>query len=221
MGEYANYNGEQVKIGTCEQMYYLRADQVHKVTKAAHSLDPRNRQTAEQIRFRFPFPDEDAIQPGAFQGYNRAIWLYDVAVPEKVDHYSIQLQSKSPAGLVLLSAPCPHSPDAKASGLKFGFNGYSGAVGIHSQKLVGGALQLVCICGGCGALWRMDSLEDCAEIIDALGRLAQTEDRDHARYSHGESGRAGFYRDIAARIVSGYSQPNFWTFRRTHELLAA
>ena len=27
MGEYAKYAGERVKIGTCEDMYYLRDDQ--------------------------------------------------------------------------------------------------------------------------------------------------------------------------------------------------
>ena len=32
MGEYASYLGERIKIGTCENMYYLRADQRHLVS---------------------------------------------------------------------------------------------------------------------------------------------------------------------------------------------
>lgn len=29
MGEYATYKGQEIKIGTCEDCYYLRADQRH------------------------------------------------------------------------------------------------------------------------------------------------------------------------------------------------
>jgi hypothetical protein len=59
MGEYARYNGSDIKIGTCEDMYYLRADQAHLVTAPVDGmLDPIK--YAAQIRFRFPFPEEDA-----------------------------------------------------------------------------------------------------------------------------------------------------------------
>lgn len=42
MGEYAksNKDGEIVKIGTCEDMYYLRADQLEEITAIDHSMDP-------------------------------------------------------------------------------------------------------------------------------------------------------------------------------------
>lgn len=41
MGEYANYMGQRVKIGTCESMYYLRWDQRGKVTNSETPLyDP-------------------------------------------------------------------------------------------------------------------------------------------------------------------------------------
>ncbi len=35
MGEYAIYRGERIKIGTCEDMYYLRPDQVHLVKRVS------------------------------------------------------------------------------------------------------------------------------------------------------------------------------------------
>jgi hypothetical protein len=31
VGEYATFRGSSIKIGTCESMYYLRADQRHEV----------------------------------------------------------------------------------------------------------------------------------------------------------------------------------------------
>jgi hypothetical protein len=55
MGEYATYNGENIKLGTCESMYYLRADQRHLIS--GYRFDGGD-------RFRFPFPDEDDIEPG-------------------------------------------------------------------------------------------------------------------------------------------------------------
>jgi hypothetical protein len=66
MGEYGTYLGNNIKIGTCEDMYYLRADQRHLVKAAAlHDLT--------DIRFRFPFPDEDHRQPGDFDDYDRGL----------------------------------------------------------------------------------------------------------------------------------------------------
>lgn len=59
MGEYATTaSGETVKIGTCENLYYLRWDQHQQVI-------PEAGQWSEDLyrayRFRFPFPDEDRI----------------------------------------------------------------------------------------------------------------------------------------------------------------
>lgn len=85
MGENAIYRGRQVKIGTCENMYYLRADQVHMVTPAQYSVDPvRHR---DSLRFRFPFPDEDRIEPGHFADFDRGLTVAGASVPDGVDHY--------------------------------------------------------------------------------------------------------------------------------------
>ena len=73
MGEYATYNGDSIKIGACEDMYYLRYDQRHMVKQEAHSLDPTN---CDGLRFRFPFPDEDDMPPGAFDDFRRGLMIY-------------------------------------------------------------------------------------------------------------------------------------------------
>ncbi|HXK37027.1 MAG TPA: hypothetical protein VJ553_05605, partial [Candidatus Paceibacterota bacterium] len=64
MGEYAMFGEREIKIGTCEDMYYLRADQVQSVrkTRAGHTnvSDP---DVLKVVRFRFPWPDEDGKEP--------------------------------------------------------------------------------------------------------------------------------------------------------------
>lgn len=200
MGEYAKLiNGQEIKIGTCEQMYYLRADQVSLIEPVSGSVNPRRRDEAESIRFRFPFPDEDDTKPGAFEPYDRAFPVWDVEPPEDIKHYNLQFTRNYPSsGGILLSTPCPRSKEGKASGFKWGYNGYSGPVGIHSQRLVGEQLVLILRCMDCGALWRVPSLEEAKPILEKL-----TED-EHSR-------------KIAMRIIDGYTKPNYWT----KELIAA
>lgn len=217
MGEYAKYKGQSIKIGTCEQMYYLRADQVHLITPERNSVNPLDAGVASNIRFRFPFPQEDGIDPGAFEDHDKALFCSGVSAPEDIDHGFLQFSRNYPnAGGILLSTPCPLSAAGKASGLKFAFNGYSGDVGIHSQRLVDGQLRLVCRCGGCGALWRNDTLADCQPILDSLEEQAAY--LDHQTRIANErpgavqcSSSGSFYREVARRIVAGYTEPNYWT----------
>ena len=75
MGEYAKYNGESIKIGTCEDMYYLRADQAFQVEPEDNSVNPRDPKDARELRFRFPFPDEDGIEPGGFEPVERGVGI--------------------------------------------------------------------------------------------------------------------------------------------------
>ena len=217
MGEYAKYNGEQIKIGTCEQMYYLRADQVKLITAERGSVNPHSLDHAGKIRFRFPFPDEDSTKPGAFQDCQRSLMVWGVEVPEGVDHGTLQFTRNYPqSGGIILSTPCPESAAGKSSGLKFHYNGYSGKVGINSQRLIDGKLKLVCVCGSCGAMYRNDTLEDCAPILAALEREASNRDHE-TRIANARPGAVqctsdgGYYREVARRIVAGYTEPNYWT----------
>ncbi len=201
MGEYARHNGRKIKIGTCEQMYYLRADQVKLITPEPASVNPLRRDIAERIRFRFPFPDEDNLDPGCFEKHDAATYLYGAEIPAGVEHGSLQFTRNYPeAGGVILSTPCPFSDAGKASGLRFALNGFPGHVGIHSQRLVDGQLRLVCKCGGCGSLWRIDSLEEAAPLVDLLRRYCDKTDAART-----------YYETLAQRIVDGYTLPNYWT----------
>ncbi len=131
MGEYAkNLRGESVKIGTCESMYYLRADQAHLVRHEHGNVDP----VADRydIRFRFPFPDEDAIAPGDFADHARAIWLTPAEPVEGFDHGRVQFISSAGYNVML---PCPEDPiSGDSPEYTVHRNGFPGSVGIYAQK---------------------------------------------------------------------------------------
>lgn len=198
MGEYATFRGERIKIGTCESLYYLRADQAAAVDYEVDLSKPSG------LRFRFPFPDEDEIEPGAFERYNRSIPLWGLTPPAELagEHYDVQF--KADAGY-LLSVPCPESGRCP---VRFGRNGFGGAVRLAQQKRVGELLVAVVQCGGCGMAWRLETLEDAQPAIDALE--AEAERKEHqerlsAEHYKCEPNPVGdFYREIARRIRAGY-----------------
>lgn len=197
MGEYATRlsDKQNIKIGTCEDMLYLRADQVHLIEGQRGSFDPRDPKIAKALRFRFPFPNEDDVPPGAFDDPFLGMSLQEVEVPEGVEHTQVQFSNRR--GL-LVNLPCPESKECKESGLRVHYNGYSGKVRIVQQRLWGGHLALVCECGSCGAKYRLPTLEDARPILDVL-----------ADKSRDKSTRE-YYQLIADRIVAGYTAPNYW-----------
>lgn len=161
MGEYAKCGGKNIKIGTCEDMYYLRFDQRAMVRGVSGSVDP-NGSAALAIRFRFPWPDEDHIQPGSFDNFDRAIPAYGFAMPDGVDHYSVQFVASVGYNVCL---PCPEgTPDPRIHR-----NGFRGSVLLVRQKLLAdGRVVPICMCGGCGALWRMEDPDDIQRLADCF-----------------------------------------------------
>jgi len=114
MGEYAKLKatGQKVKIGTCENMYYLRFEDRHKVIYDYSFTGSR---------FRLPFPDEDNIVIGNYNDYDRGIDLipyYDEELQTCIyfddiykEHYQehkglIQLKHEN-SGL-MINASCYH-----------------------------------------------------------------------------------------------------------------
>src|SRR3990167_2579485 len=90
MGEYATRGKDRIKIGTCEDMYYLRFDQRDRVQHEPGNVAP-NGEDAYGLRFRFPWPDEDHVAPGGEEfhanGYHRAIAVYGIQPPTEVEHF--------------------------------------------------------------------------------------------------------------------------------------
>jgi hypothetical protein len=71
MGEYIKYQGTEIKIGTCEDMYYATYQKYNLALERGQLIKSDNSSNPEEyakpdsgIRFRFPFPDEDHFQLG-------------------------------------------------------------------------------------------------------------------------------------------------------------
>jgi hypothetical protein len=214
MGEYAIYNNQSVKIGTCEDMYYLRHDQRHKVEPEEGSVDPVKH--AASLRFRFPWPDEDGTAPGSFPPAYR-----EVAIPDSFDapttgydHYRVHFNE----GVIQVSIPCPldgltsatsrpeheytreyiHHGETKRATVVIRLRGDHPRAYLVAQRLRGNVLVPVLMCGGCRAMYR---IEDPAQI-EALAcafRAQADEDQKYKRStiyaSHGHV--------ISNRILAG------------------
>jgi hypothetical protein len=202
MGEYALHHGERVKIGTCENMYYLRADQAGLVQAQSGNVDPMSDGLAGAIRFRFPFPDEDGVEPGSFDQFDRGVHVPGVTVPEGVEHYSVQFVAER--GYVT-SLPCPEALEPTTHGLKVHRNGWQGAVQVVQQKWFDGRLVTVCRCGGCHALYRVETLDTAQPLIDACRAEAKSRDWQDTRDINKTSSAGDWWREVARRIEAGYT----------------
>jgi hypothetical protein len=222
MSECAMHNGKQIKIGTCEEMYYLRAEQAFMVRPLSGNVDPRDERVATELRFRFPFPDEDGTPPGAFEDCDRGVVVeaeFEAEFQQRFEHSTVQFHG-GPGYVV--SLPCPESPQGRAleksAGTRFWKNGWRGGTGnvkIMQQRLLAGQLVLVCACPSCGAKYRLPSLADAAPVI--LACLKQVEEARREAAGAGLAGdtgaartRAEFFLELAKRIRAGYEGPNPW-----------
>jgi hypothetical protein len=185
MGEYAKFNGESIKIGTCEMMYYLRYEDRHKVTPESNSLNPH---TVKNLFWRLPFPDEDHIQPGHYENHNRGIRLNH---PSKGDFKvegadnrpgMIQLVHKN-SGL-LANIKCYHGMKLPENSkeVRFGWNGMG-----HSFELIGiknadDEIRAVYHCRHCQSMWSSNDWDEvldyiqCSEMKRRLECLAENKD---------------------------------------------
>lgn len=189
MGEYGKYNGNRITIGTCENMYYLRADQIGLVESATLLH-------LEEIRFRFPFPDEDNVEPGEFVDYDRGLTVWGFEVPEGVDHHSVQFTAD---GSLRVNLPCPYSEQAKASGITY--HGSRGGVRIVQQRAWEGVWVTVLACGACGARFRLPTLTEAGPLLEALEKMATNAKR------HGQTATATMYATVGNRVAAGYHTP--------------
>jgi hypothetical protein len=231
MGEDARRksDGQRVKIGTCESMYYLRFDQRGDVEYRwpALSDDPDR---LDPFLYRFPDPKEDGTLPGDFDGAWGGIKLsldtfWSSFEPDAVDHGSIQ--AKAHDGY-LFNLPCPEgNPDmyvTKYDGTKpHRFrNGGTTTVVINAQRWYAGRLVLVVQCAACRHSIRLVDLEQVQPILDALKKYAdghrEMATRDYLLGGPGTPPRimeqlkanelrdAAYWDEVAARIVAGYNQ---------------
>jgi hypothetical protein len=204
MGEYATYRGEGIKVGTCEDMYYLRHDQRHLVT--GYEFGPND-------RFRFPFPDEDDLEPGRFDDSDRGVECHGWRIPADWEgHGSVQFIAHAGYNL------CVDCPEGKSDGTEVGAidvngirvhrNGRSGWARIVQQRPVDGVLATIVKCGACGAKWRVPDLEAARPIIDGLLAEADRQFCGRDGWEPYHSARESeLLREVARRVEAGYTAP--------------
>jgi hypothetical protein len=229
MGEDARRksDGQRIKIGTCESMYYLRFDQRGDVDYRwpALSDDPEK---LDPFLYRFPDPREDRILPGDYEsawgGIKLGIKGFWSTFPEgAVDHGSIQVHAHDGYHF---NMPCPEgNPDMyveKYDGKKpHRFrNGGITTVVINAQRWYAGRLVLVVQCAACRDSVRLVDLEQVQPILDELKRQGDrhrhnaeyyllggpdTSDETRAMLKANELRDAAYWDEVANRIVAGYN----------------
>lgn len=197
MGEYAKYEGKDIKIGTCESMYHLRYDQRQLVSFIPGNVNVNSSDRFE-LRFRFPFPWEDNLEPGCFDEYDRGFPVEGIRAPFGVEHYSLQFSHR--AGY-LLSIPCPEGKgyDLRVDDkpVTIHRNGCKAPVDIVAQKPhPDGHLMLICRCNACGGMWRLETINDAMPVLEKLKETAERCRPDDARIST--------IRQMVSRILAGY-----------------
>jgi hypothetical protein len=202
MGEYATYNGRSIKVGTCESLYGLRAEDAMKVSPTY---------TEPGWLYRFPWPDEDGHKPGMTEDWNRRddvpmldalLWLSDA----DTRHYSAPAADVETWGTPK-RLPCPASNDGRTIPAE----PYAAEVAnspvlrLVGQRQWEGKLVITVACGTCDALYRLQTIEDAQPVLDAY-RAAAAALLDE----EGPTDRVLFYDAVADRIEQGYTNPLAW-----------
>lgn len=164
MGEYATYNGQKIKIGTCENMYYLRYSDREKIRALSGNVDVNNQKTVNQLRFRLPYPDEDHIRPGNYEPFRKeepTLYNYE---PGNDNAGVLQVTTKY--GMVL-NVPCFHGEKLpeNTGDIKPFWNGKSSAYRLKWLKFIDGIPYGVYGCVECCEEWRAPL----SELIPFMG----------------------------------------------------
>jgi len=167
MGEYVRLNGESVKIGTCESLYYTTLqqfkDNLPNMTPAANQFLKPN-----TFRFRFPFPDEAHIEIGCHADFDRGVLI---SVPKS-------LGIEMPHGMFFYRVSKTKTVEELPNNLHFGINipcpaaaplpyirDWGNQIEKHTtfevvaQKIVESEVQTVVRCPYCEEMCRLDGGE--------------------------------------------------------------
>lgn len=204
MGEYVN----NIKLGTCEDLYYARLSQVQALQGAEEYRNPVN-----GFRYRFPFPEEDDVAVGEYEDYDKGLLifldlvnapkLWNLLLDEDWNHQRLS-HSANYRGVcnVNISLPCPLSHDLPLDTkvIELSLNGASKAIVLQQQKQVDGQVWIVVACPYCGAKVRLEP-EYAEEVAACLEETAKHHDKNRIDNNGG-----AYWREVARRILEGYRQ---------------
>lgn len=164
MGEYAKRNSDrqEVKIGTCESMYYLRYEDRNEVTRLEGNVNPA---TVQNCFWRLPFPDEDRVKIGEYKEYKRGLKLYTQHEDRSYSDWSDAETANDPGTIqfhnesgMLINVKCYHGiklPEVSADFKPF-WNGKSWFFELVSVKNTAEGVKAIVHCRHCGQMWRYE-----------------------------------------------------------------
>lgn len=209
MGEYVKTrSGDHIKAGTCEDLYYLRADQMKQLAEmdlSRHDI-PLSVEECGNLgyRFRFPFPDEDLVRIGEHDPFNRGLPVPQATfddvpmVRRHADHGTIFLQARPDSFSDELtnyqvSLPCPHGNEASPVRIR----NERSQIEIVAQRFCDGDLMTVIRCAACRSLFRIPYGDACGLAV----RLRNAAARETAPKT-----KRTFYNTVADRMLAGYRE---------------
>ena len=207
MGEYVNYNGNQIKLGVCEDLDYVNFyDYCRMLSEGKLTQVSGNEKPADYIqgpyRFRFPFPE----CPGVMDNGPQMDDCVSIIVPKELGLgtdlvHRDMIVTITPAGVqgggFNMMFPCPYDEafTLKTSGGKF-YNQSSITLSISQQRPLEGLLWTVLGCGFCGTKVRITG----AEAIKLT---------EHIRSQHtGNMPDDKFWNELCLEILKGYASDN-------------
>lgn len=200
MGEYAKrkIDGVDIKIGTCESMYYCRYEQRNDVV---YPYDTTN------FYWRIPTPDEDGIKPGDFDysllredGYIPWKLMIDTSRFSEEDKVDMRkrgsFQLKEPHMGLLVNIRCPHGfsmeqfkQNKEGDVISMGYNGHQDTLYLKGLKNEPNELKVLVECSACGSMWSF-SFNDIEQMIESIWmRLRLLHQISDYHYSHNEEKR--------------------------------
>jgi hypothetical protein len=210
MGEYITLDGHVTKIGTCEDLFYARWQDLARWVaegRAGHvggNLEPRQYLAdGSGFRFRFPFPDEDGRGQAAYDDYGRfarVLAPVGFASREDVQHDGLHLPITSAGNggqwlsMAYVLLPCPVAAQwSTVAGVRLSPDPLPSMVDIVQQRRIGDQLWTVVRCPYCGALWRLP-VEWARELAEHILDAHRGGDADQ-----------DMLREVARRMMRGYA----------------
>lgn len=178
MGEYAKrkIDNTEFKIGTCEDMFNCRYDQLGEITYPYMS---------NNLFWRIPTPDEDGTLPG---DYNCSLLREDGYIPWKLmidtskfsndDIVDMQktgtIQLKEPKMGLLVNIRCPHGfpmeqfkINKEGTIISMGYNGHQDTLYLKGLKNEPSEMKVLVECSACRHMWSF-SFNEIEPLIESI-----------------------------------------------------
>lgn len=168
MGEFIQIDGDEFKIGTLEDLYYVTYAELRALVESGRArrvggnLDPSEYlNPARGFRYRFPFPGEEGTTPDEKwrYGHDRGV---NVPAPAELfdgithDGLALAVNWTGGGGGLNYYAPCPYDPGNDSEHWSNNPAAIPRVVQVIQQKQVGGQLWTVVRCPYCGCAWRLE-----------------------------------------------------------------